>query len=91
MKGNKIGANLEINKDDNIHKSKALNSNSRTNEYVIVSNFIKQIKIKVSLKLCTYKLVAKVRNYRILFKDLLTFVKLNYRDYSHRILYLVIL
>ena len=64
MKGNKIGANLEINKDDNIHKSKA----------------------KIM-----YKLVAKLRKYRILFKDILTFLKLDYRDDSHKILYLVIL
>ena len=37
------------------------------------------------------KFVEKVRYYRIMFKDIMTFLGLNYRDTSLKILYFVVL
>ena len=37
------------------------------------------------------KFVEKVRNYSIMFKDIMTFLGLNYRDTSLKILYFVVL
>ena len=45
--------------------------------------------IKVNKIIC--KFVAKLIKYRILFKDILTFLGLDYRDASLKILYLIVI
>ena len=48
------------------------------------------IDLKELTKLCV-NLLQKLLKYRILFKDILTFLRLNYRDALLKILYLIVI
>ena len=76
------------NKDDDIYKSEALNwKDKRTLTHVVCQNWI--------LMHCKYKIVSKfvgkLIKYMILFKDILTFLELDFRDASLNTLYLVVI
>ncbi len=67
---------MEKNKDDNIHKSKSLKrKDKRKLTLVQCQNRISRINLNKILS----KFVAKLLKYMIMFKDLLTFLGLNYR------------
>ena len=72
--------NFKKNKDDNIYKSEALKlKDKRTLTLVEFQNKV------------VSKFVAKVIKYMILFKNILTYLRLDYRDASLKRLYLVVI